>query len=174
MRHLVIISGHSGSGKDYLAAKYWGHFTPLKLNQCFKDRFEQDHGLFPGVCNNRAYREGILDQGPCAGLTIQQAMVRCYTESLSPLEKTYGASFAGLTLLSALETITKTPGQYVITDLRKPSEALVLKEFATKQLGYKLTVYKIETNRGQVLESDIHQEEVLDILGDYSILLNYA
>jgi hypothetical protein len=173
MKHLIVISGHSGSGKDYLAKKLWPSVTNLKLNAEFKRLFELDHSLQPGSCNDRELRDTVLEHGPCQGLTIQAAMVQCYTESLSPKEKTYGATFAGRTMLKTLQTLLEDPASYIITDLRKPSEATVLKEFAVTQLGYSLHVYKIETNRGQVLDSDKHQAEVLEILGPYSLIYNY-
>jgi hypothetical protein len=162
-QNIVVILGHSGAGKDYLAKKLWPSYTTLKLNQPFKDLFEVHHGLVPGDCNDRTKRAVVLKEGPLAGRTIQDGMVIAYHQSLEPQVPSYGTQFAGLTILRSLEQLFYHRGQYVITDLRKPSEASMLRAFA-EILGYTLEVFQIETTRGKAMSSDSQILEIAQLL----------
>lgn len=166
-KNIVILLGPSGSGKDHVAKTQFPRHRVMKLNQAFKTIMEQEHNLAPGTCNNKNLRGNKLLSGPCKGMTIQDAMVKCYVESLSPNIKSYGAQFAGITLLSALWDLVYCEGPWVITDLRKPSEAIVLSEFATKQMGFNINTYYIKSNHGSVLDSDASLHEVMIILNKY-------
>jgi hypothetical protein len=169
-KKIVILLGPSGCGKDYVAQTTFHLHKGLKLNAFFKAIFEKDHGLNPGTCNNKAYRKEVLAKGPCQGMTIQDAMVQCYVESLHPSISSYGAGFAGKTLHYAMSRLLREDGPWVVTDLRKPSEALVIAEFAVNQLGLELQSFNIVSNYGQELGSDRSLREVMNILSKYGPL----
>ena len=168
---LTIFSGPSGSGKDYLAKKHQllAGGTILKLNQRFKTQFEIDHQLPAGICNDKAYRGMTLACGPYQGQTLQDAMVQAYNESLSPEVPSYGAQFGKASLLDYLETLPLD--DYVITDIRKRSEAITLGYWATRH-SYEVTCYFIIGPRGQYQSSDRHLAEALNLLGNIQLVYN--
>jgi hypothetical protein len=171
-KELVILIGPSGCGKDYVAQTQFLKHQVLKLNSYFKRLFEKDHLLRPGTCDDKTQRSIVLKHGPKKGNTLSDAMVQCYTESLSPNIESYGAKFAGKTLFEALSFLIYEPKSYVITDLRKPSEAIMLKEFAMNQLGYKIRPYYISSNNGQAKQSDAQLEEVSTIMSPVNVITN--
>jgi hypothetical protein len=162
---LVVLLGNSGSGKDYIAEKYFSDHKIVKLNSAFKAAFELDHNLKPGYCNDKSKREKILIVGPYRGMTIRAAMLRAYNESLNPRGKSYGTKFAGITILTGLNEILNSDRNIVITDLRKVSEAKMLYEFCGVQLKMTIRVIHILNKYSKPLTSDLELNEVAEALG---------
>lgn len=176
--HLVLVTGPSNSGKDYVASKYFPYYYNLKLNQPFKDQFEVDHHLAPGTCNKKSLRNQTLVCGPCRGLTISEAMVLAYKNSqlswpsddlgkASPNWK-YGMQFLNFTIEAMPTEIKKFVESsdrslyhgLVVSDLRKPLEGLRLGELA-KQYNFKASVIRVENKFAKPLDSDLQQNKAI-------------
>jgi hypothetical protein len=162
---LVVLLGNSGSGKDYVAEKYFSDYKIIKLNSAFKAAFELDHNLRPGYCNDKSKREKVLIVGPYRGMTIRAAMLQAYNESLNPRGEGYGARFAGVTIVTGLNEILNSDRNVVITDLRKVSEAKILDEFCRVQLKMNIRVISIVNRYSKPLTSDLELNEVAKALG---------
>lgn len=131
MSKLLFLVGNSNAGKDWVAENRYKNYTPYKLNQCFKTVFELDHGLVPGTCNDKTKREEIILSGPLRDLTISQAMVMSYKQSLENYG--YGSKFKTITIRAAfdiLDFLSRSNQSVVITDLRKSTELKALLLFS--------------------------------------------
>lgn len=115
----IAILGYSGAGKDWVAKSFYPGFRNYKINQTFKDIFELDHELEPGVCNIKQMREHIIKTGPKAGLTIRHAMVEAFAESEGSNPEAYGYQFKSL-------PVCPPQADCVVTDVRKITEAMKL------------------------------------------------
>lgn len=151
---VLLLVGNSNAGKDYIAEHRFKNFTLLKLNQPFKNQFEQDHLLQQGTCNDKSLRAEIILRGPLRNYTIQEAMVISYNQSLNGCG--YGAKFATLPILKTLEALdnySKTRVPVVITDLRKLAELKFILEFC-KLIDYNVRMVHVHSNKETPYESD--------------------
>lgn len=151
---VLFLVGNSNAGKDYIAEHRFKNYTALKLNQAFKNQFEQDHSLQPGNCNDKSRRAEVILRGPLKNYTIQEAMVISYNQSLNGCG--YGSKFATLSILKTLEALdnySKTKVPVVITDLRKLAELKFILEFC-KLIDYNVRMIHVYSNKETPYESD--------------------
>ena len=154
MSELLYLVGFSNAGKDYIAKTQWANFTNVKLTESFKRVFADDHSIQYEACNDKTLRNTKLSRGPMAGLTLSEAMVTCYNQSLSGIG--YGHKFKYLTLTSTLQKLaelasSRTP--IAITDLRKPTELKVLQAFS-EVMRYDTRMIVVSSNRSTPKASD--------------------
>lgn len=151
---VLLLVGNSNAGKDYIAEHRFKNFTLLKLNQPFKNQFEQDHFLQPGACNDKSRRAEIILKGPLRNYAIQEAMVISYNQSLKGCG--YGAKFVTLPILKTLEALdsySKKRIPVVITDLRKLAELKFILEFC-KLIDYNVRMIHVHSDKETPYESD--------------------
>jgi hypothetical protein len=156
---IQLILGNSGAGKDYVTTKFFPNHYVYKLNQPFKDIFEEDHCLDVGSCNDRSQRATTLLKGPLKGLTLGNAMAQAFTESESEDSLSYGYKFKDFTLRKFKEFLaTTTHKAIVINDLRKLNEAhAVITSGAAVSSLLVFNLYAIG------LESDCHLPQLVEL-----------
>jgi hypothetical protein len=152
MKEMQLIVGDSDSGKDFIAKKLFNNHKLLKCASAFKRVFEIDHHLETGACDDKRLRISILKSGPLAGLTLSDAMVLTYEQSI--LREGYGAKFATVGIMGVLQDVIKATGQCVcITDVRKPTELTMLVTLA-EVMGYETRLWHVVSNRSTKKASD--------------------
>lgn len=160
---IVVLLGHTGSGKDTIARERYQSHCNIKFTSIFKADFELRYGLAKGTCNDPSLkREVIMSCGDYKGLTVQDAMFQAFSESMGSDLCSGGYRWKTKLVTECVDVMIVSYEQglrdFVFTDCRKPAEASAI-IMLSELLCLKLNVFHIKSLRGQIYPVDQYLSE---------------
>lgn len=167
-KHIVILFGASGSGKDTAADVLTNNYTfqHVKFARPMKAFVEQCYGLPAGALDKKEYKERTL---PNSDKTYTDLMVGMFK-----LWQQFDDAMTARNVINFIKHLTtQTLTNVVLSDVRKVCESELLLECLRDYKNINLHIVRIE-GRGVMLESDQEQHKCYELLKHYSTTLHFV